>query len=126
MQVSFFIAQALGLYLSIICIAILINPMEFRRKALALAKDESMVFSLSFLTLILGILMVISHNIWVFDWRALVSLLCWSTLIKGITFLMFPAELANWAECIYKKVNLSILAIVYLAFGLFLCWKGFF
>ena len=49
----------------------------------------------SFIALIMGILIVVSHNIWTKDWRVIITIVGWMVLIKGINVILFPEFLVN-------------------------------
>ncbi|HAC63358.1 MAG TPA: hypothetical protein DCF68_07405 [Cyanothece sp. UBA12306] len=48
----------------------------------------------SILFLPLGLIVVIGHNIWVFDWRVIVTILGWLVTLKCVLYLLIP----NWAN----------------------------
>ena len=126
MPVSLFLAKAIGLYFVIISLLMIIKPERIHKMGIKFFEDDSQVFITSIFTLILGILMVISHNFWVFDWRIWITVLCWLTLVKGILLLFFPHFWFHWTRSLYKKINFRAAGVVYFLFGLFFCWKGFF
>jgi hypothetical protein len=51
--------------------------------------------------LICGVLMVMGHNLWVADWRVLVTITGWATLLKSVALLLAPRLMtayAGWSE----------------------------
>ena len=66
-----------------------------------LMAEPAMAFPTFLLLLICGMLMVIGHNLWVANWRIVVTLVGWAILIKAIGFLLFPGLMrvyARWPE----------------------------
>ena len=90
MNISKFLSKALGIYFLIGSIAMLVNMQGFINNINALINDKSAMFIIGFVTLIVGILMVVSHNIWQWHWRLIITLLAWLTLIKGTTLIITP------------------------------------
>ena len=51
--------------------------------------------------LVCGVLMVIGHNLWVPDWRVLVTIVAWAVLLESIVLILAPRILAiyaGWSE----------------------------
>jgi hypothetical protein len=45
------------------------------------------------LALIAGLAIVNAHNLWVGDWRVLITILGWLLVLRGVTNLMFPGKI---------------------------------
>jgi hypothetical protein len=101
MEVSLFLAKALGLYLTIIAAGMLLNGKHLKPMLLALLKDPSQVLMTGFLALIIGILIVVSHNVWVMGWPVLITILGWLSLFKGVVRLLAP-------EFVVKKTAMFV------------------
>jgi hypothetical protein len=66
---------------------------------------------------------VILHNIWVVDWRVAITILGWSTVIKGIQKIGFPEHIRKQAQMFKKKQWLSAIFLILL--GAWLMWMSF-
>jgi len=125
MDISIFLAKVSGLYLGIIAFAMLIHGKKFRNM---IPEMNTPIFTFigGALALLLGVLIVVSHNVWDADWRVLITILGWLALIKGIVRLLFFG-VSNKLNNAYKKnpplyyVTVIILLIV----GIYLSYKGF-
>ncbi|MGD9108106.1 MAG: hypothetical protein PVI75_02940 [Gammaproteobacteria bacterium] len=127
MGVSIFLARVFGLYLVIMCLAVL-----FRTQYIQTAYDElvankaHMLFG-AVLSLIIGILIVVAHSVFVWDWRLLITLIGYLVLIKGIVLLFFPEHMIKLKSSIMSNRPVYyIIIIIFLLIGLFLAYKGFF
>jgi len=80
--------------------------------------DPAFVISTGYFTLILGLVTVILHNVWVADWRVIITFLGWSTLIKGIMKIGFPEEIHKQAQRFKKKQEYSAVFLLILGVGL--------
>ena len=84
-----------------------------------------MMFTVStgYVTLILGLGTVILHNIWVFDWTVIITILGWCTLIKGILKMGFPEHVHKQARNFKNRQDIESLVLA--LFGAWLLWMSF-
>lgn len=47
--------------------------------------------------LVLGVVMVNGHNIWVGDWRVLVTIVSWAVLLESVALILAPQLLGLYA-----------------------------
>ncbi len=121
MDVSIFFARLWGSY-SVIFGALFIITRQLG-KTIEMTDDKKFVISTGYITLIMGLVTVILHNIWVFDWRIIITILGWSTVIKGIMKIGFPEQIHKQAQKFKKKQWLSAAFMVLL--GVWLFWVSF-
>ncbi|NQU77545.1 hypothetical protein HQ544_02500 [Candidatus Falkowbacteria bacterium] len=124
MDVSIFLAKVLGLYLVIVSIAILANRKILPKVAKMYMHHEPILFTEGAFALIIGLLMVVSHNIWTSDWRVIITILAWLTLLKGVGRLLAPESLAKWAAKNYKYFTPAGF-IIGIVLGVYLLKIGF-
>lgn len=126
MVLSIFLAKTIGLYLIIISAAFIINANELKPMMLDMLKSPSLLLFSSILALVLGILIVVSHNIWVMDWRVIITLLGWLTLLKGVIRLFYPEFFMKKAtKCVENKAYYNIMMLIILLIGLTLLYFGY-
>jgi len=92
-------------------------------KTIEMTNDKAFVISTGYITLLMGLVTVILHNVWVADWRVAITILGWSTLIKGIGKIGFPEQIHKQAQRFKKKQWISSLLIILL--GITLLWMSF-
>lgn len=90
METSKFLGKVIGIYLIIIAVALFVNMHQFVIYVQALINNAALMFVSGFFTLILGILVVVSHNIWKWHWRVIVTIIGWITLVKGASLIFYP------------------------------------
>lgn len=123
-MLSSFLAELWGISMVIIGLAFLINP-KYIERVFKYAEDEKTMFNWGILTLVIGLSMVLSHNIWAKNWQVAITVLGWLSLIKGMVILFVP-EIANKY---LKKVQVAnflpyaLMAVVLI--GLVLTYFGF-
>jgi hypothetical protein len=126
MDTSRFLAKALGIYLLIVSVATLANMEHFIQMVDALLSNAPLMFVTGFFTLILGILFVLSHNIWQWDWRLMITIFAWMTLLKGASIILYP-QLISVASMLFIQDTMSVYisAILDAILGVLLCYFGF-
>lgn len=90
MDISIFLAKVLGWYFFIMALIIFIRPQVLKTAVAEILTQRSLLFFMGLITLIVGILLVVSHNIWVSAWPVVITIFGWLILIGGISRLAFP------------------------------------
>lgn len=126
MDISIFLAKTLGIYLVIISLALFMNAERFKSIVYDLTNNPSLLFLTGVMALIIGILLVVSHNIWEPDWRIIITIIAWLSLIKGLIRVLFP-QFANASVSIFMKNKTAYYATTFfcLLLGVALCYFGF-
>jgi hypothetical protein len=121
MNISIFFARLWGSFFVIFGLLFFITRQL--GKTIEMTDDKAFVISTGYITLLMGLVTVILHNIWVADWRVAITILGWSTLIKGIMKVGFPEHIHKQAQRFKKKQWLS--AIIIILLGVCLFWMSF-
>jgi len=127
MDLTYFLAQFFGLMFIILSVAMFLNKSTMLQVFNDFGNNKVVLFITGFLTLILGLAMVLSHNLWSDGTLAFViTLLGWLTLLKGIIFLFLPK---GGYEKIYKGLyigkNYYLITTFLLILGVLLAYFGF-
>jgi hypothetical protein len=125
MDITFFLAKALGMLMTIVGASLIAHPNFFNSIAADYSKNYATIYLGAISALILGILIVLTHNVWIAHWPVIITLLGWLSLIKGAALLLFPAHVKLWMDTYLPKANFRAIGTAYLILGLFLCWMGF-
>lgn len=125
MSSSKLIAGLIGPLLAAIGAAMLLNSGMFSGMADQLAQNYAVVFLAGVIGLVGGLAIVRFHNIWVADWRVLITIFGWLTAIGGLGRMLIPNQAAAIAQSIVNVAWLPYGAVVPLAIGAFLTWKGY-
>ncbi|MBU0636400.1 hypothetical protein KKE06_05225 [Candidatus Micrarchaeota archaeon] len=92
-------------------------------KTIEMTEDKSFVIATGYITLLMGLGTVVLHNLWVADWRIIITLLGWFTLIKGILKVGFPEVIHKQSQMFKAKQSISTVILALL--GLWLIWMSF-
>ena len=123
MEKSLMIAQFWGIYLVVFCILLLVKP-KLLDQFFSFSEKKDNVISVSFVAIVLGIANIVLHNIWVADWRVIITLFGWIALLKGCTMLL-SADKGYYLIKVFKKPVAQIWLVAMLVLGFFLLYKGF-
>lgn len=122
-NISFFLAKFWGWYLIIFFTILSFNP----KRILQLLKDlqdQKFVILISFMAIIIGLLNILTHNIWESNWRLIITLLGWTSLIIGLSLFIFPARTSKFLENFNVKF-VQLMYMLLLIIGVFLLNKGY-
>lgn len=118
---SILLAEFWGWYLIIFFGLIIINTKRIKQM-LDYVKDEKFLLLISFIAIIIGLINIITHNIWPSDWRIIITLIGWLVLFKGIVFFSFPDIAKN--QVLKFSVKWLPFVLIFLFFmGLYLLNK---
>lgn len=126
MEISLFLAKAFGLYFVIISLFLIFNYKALLLTISDLTQNRGTLFLAAILTVILGIILILIHNIWIMGWQAIVTLLCWLTFIAGLVRLYFPQFILNKAaKMLPIRSGCIAIGFTCLIIGAFLLYHGF-
>lgn len=108
MSLTIFLGQIFGLYLFITSLMMLLKQKFMRKVVSEIVKSASILFLIGIMTLILGIICVIIHNIWIPGWEVIVTIISWLILLKGLFLLFFPKEADQAIKYVYQKHKLDL------------------
>ena len=95
MDISIFLAKFWGWLMLIYFILFMIYPKRVKQM-FEFARDDKFLIILSTLAIIVGLLNITAHNIWEKDWRVIITLFGWFSLLKGISQFAFPKFALDW------------------------------
>jgi hypothetical protein len=121
MEISEFFARLWGAFFLIFGSLFIVT--RYLGKVIEMTEDRTFVISTGYITLLMGLVTVILHNVWVMEWRVAITVLGWSTLIKGILKIGFPEAINKRAKAFQKRQVAS--ASFLIVFGGWLLWMSF-
>lgn len=119
METSIYFAKIIWPLLIVIALSLILN---FNNYKLMIKKmwDNPLILFLSGLSAyVMGILIVLNHNVWALNWFVIITIIWWVWLIKWISIILFP----NFAPVFINKLKItkslmSFIWILYLILGL--------
>lgn len=127
MELSLYLAQLLGVVLVVIGLALLMRASFFQKMYQEILKNEALLALSGMFALVLGTVVVLSHNIWEPSWVVIITLFGWIGLVKGVSILLLPEGMSGMSSEWFKgKSFLKIAGLFYFLLGLVLVYFGWF
>lgn len=118
MEISFYLARFWG------SLFIILGLMSIGAKLLGriikYTENKAITISTGYITFLLGLITVVLHNIWTTDWRVAITILGWTTLLKGIEKIVFPNRVNKIAQVFKNKQKFW--GIIIFLIGAFYFW----
>lgn len=121
---SFLLSQILGSFLFIIGIIIMGRMYYYRKILLQLQAEDPIIPVIAGLTLFLGIVLVVTHNIWELNRTTVVTVLCWLILIKGLLWLALPEKMLAMTKRVSSGAGYYWYIVALLVTGVIFLGKG--
>lgn len=126
MDISIFLAQAFGIYFIVMGLGVL-RFKAVSKMVTSLSENLALKFIVGLITLILGILLVLAHNIWEGPaWQMVVTVIAWITFFKALLYIFAPN---SWYSSIVRALNKKSFFIIAgtmtIAIGVWLSYVGF-
>jgi len=124
MELSNYLAALWGISIIVIALALFVKEKNIKRLFAKIENEESL-FMWGFVTFIIGISMVLAHNVWIQGWQVIITIFGWLALIKGFFFLFLPELTKKWTKKMENQQWLPIALVVAVFVGLVLTYLGF-
>ncbi len=126
MDISLFLAKVFGVYFIVTGVAVPLRRKELIPAIEQLFDDRPLVYIMSVFAFVVGLLAVVSHNVWVAGWPVVLTILAWLIFLEAIAYLLLPFEvLARWARWFNTPAWYVGGSAGSFALGVFLAGKGF-
>ena len=126
MQTSVFLAQLIGPMLLVMGIGMVADAESYRAMAREFLASRALIYIAGLLAFLPGLAVVLVHNVWAFDWRLIITLLGWLSLIGGIFRLLLPQQVtAVGSAMLARRHTLTGGGIAVLVLGAILTVVGY-
>ncbi len=126
MDTSIFLAKVFGVYLIVTGVAVPLRRKELLPAIAQLFDNRPLVYIMGVFAFVVGLLLVVSHNVWVAGWPVVLTILAWLVFLEAIAYLLLPfevlARLARWFNTPAWYVGGGAVSFL---LGVFLAGKGF-
>ncbi len=125
MDLSIFLAKFFGIYLLVFAfvwasrrvqVSTSIDQIFTNRGSLALA---------GIISLLVGVAIVVSHSIWELNWRGMITLFGYISILKGISRLGYPEQAARYSLQMLKGNQFGFLLALTVLLGVYLTYSGY-
>ncbi len=127
MYTSLFLAKLIGPIFVIVGTGLLLNGDRYRAVADEVMSSHTLLYIFGAIALTGGLAIVLTHNIWVWDWPVIITIVGWLMIVRGSFRIVFPQQVEDLARKMVARWSniLLISGLLVIALGAFLCWKGF-
>jgi len=126
MQTSIFLAKLIGPILLVAGVAMLVNRKELDALAHEFLRSRAFLVLFGFIDLAAGLAIVLTHNVWIADWRVIITLLGWLLLVRGLVRIFLPDQVKAFATKVLRNANAVTTSLaVTAALGLVLSYFGY-
>lgn len=125
MDTSIFLAKLFGIYFLVVGVALLFRKEFMHRVYEDFFKSAGLMAMAGIVALFGGLLIILFHNVWVWGWPVVITIIGYLTFIKGITRLWFPDEGIAFFRKIFTDKGFNIIGIILLLVGIWLTLMGF-
>lgn len=124
MSLSVFLAWLLGPLFVVVGLSMLINRAYYRDMVERFFADPQDYYFSGVAAFLAGVAIVVSHNLWVADWRVVITLLGWIALAKGTARILAPQAGRGLFQAMKPHSYLVLGAVAVVPIGLFLTWNA--
>jgi len=126
MDTTIFLAQFWGWFSVIAAIIYLVGGNLFLNELLKMYEDKNFVFLSGWLLMSLGLITIILHNIWVVDWRVIITLNGWASIFMGITRIGFPEATQKITAAIFRNkiIRFRVVMVIMGLLGVYLMYMS--
>lgn len=126
MDNSVLLAKFVGPFIVLIGIGLLLNTKAYLQIMKDFLKDTALIYITGLITFTAGLSIVLFHNMWVKDWRVLITIFGWISLIKGVWLTILPGAALKIAKKFSKNIKFAMIPwSLMLIIGIFLIVKGY-
>ena len=126
MATSIFLARLIGPVCLVIGVALLVNGEGFRAMLFEFIDSPALIFLSGILTMVAGLAIVVTHNLWVPDWRVLITVIGWLGTIGGAIRIVVPQQTIELGRTMLTNIyTLPIVMGFYFVIGALLTYFGY-
>jgi hypothetical protein len=126
MENSIFLAKIIGPYLIIVGIGVLLNLKTYQNMIGDFVKNSALLYLGGVIALLVGLLLVLIHNVWIASWIVIITIIGWLGIMKGAWLIIFPNTVGKLTDAYQNKTGLLVVHLfIALALGIFLTLKGY-
>ena len=126
MDLTLFLAQIMGIYFLVAGIVVLLNPERMRKAMKEAMQSYLLPYFDGAIALIVGLLIVLTHNIWDGLLETLVSLVGWIAIVEGVLMLLLPHKtISRMMEAFMGAQMARLMGVATVVLGLYFVYQGF-
>jgi len=126
MSTSKYIARLIGPLFLVMGLGMMAEANTVRALSAEFLSNLSLIYLAGMLALVAGLAIVNAHNLWVADWRVIITILGWLSVIGGVIRLLFPAQVQALGTGMIANPHAMVVGgVVMLVLGAILSWVAY-
>jgi hypothetical protein len=126
MTTSIYLAQLIGPVILVAAIGLFLNRAGYKAMAQEFVRSPALLYLSGVLTMTAGVAILLAHNLWVADWRVLITIFGWLAAIGGAARIVLPGRTRAIGEkMLDKPAWMTVGGAVWLAAGALLSFFGY-
>lgn len=126
MRTSLFLAKLAGPLLVLVGIAMIADPTGWQALAVDFMRSPGLMYFAAMVGFAASLAIVLTHNVWVGDWRIILTLLGWIGIFDSTSWLLVPQRAAAvWTPIVQLGWFVPVTGITVLLLGLVLGYFGY-
>lgn len=127
MPIDILIARWLGIFWIIVGLSHLLLPKTWAALLLPLRDRDTGGFILAGISLPIGLVIIVGHNIWVWDIPVIVTVVGWMTSLKSVIYLLIPrAHTRVMSSSARVELGLRLVGALVIVLGALVAYDAFF
>ena len=122
---SVFLAQVIGCFVFFVSLAMLVHHHRYKKTSHEFLANPLFVELSGVLYLLFGLVIVVSHNIWVGHWPVVVTIIGWIFLLQGLGRIFFPEAFVKMMKDLTAKSGYALVTWAWLIVGIYLLWVSY-
>ncbi|PJD93938.1 MAG: hypothetical protein CK424_01400 [Legionella sp.] len=115
---SFLLSQIFGSFAFIVAVIFLARMYHYRKLVLQMQADDPIIPVCGLISLLIGIFLVVTHNVWELKRLVVVTVMCWMVLINAVLWLALPEKMLAMTKKIFSDNGYHWLIVCLLVSGL--------
>lgn len=126
MELSILVAKLFGAVYAALGLGMLFNMGYYKKAFAEMMKNTTYILLGGIAALVIGMLIVMNHNIWEASWVVIITIIGWLALVKGVLLLVIPKFVNIFEGWFKNKSFLTVTGVGALILGLVLLYFGFY
>ena len=125
--VATFVAKMFGPIYIVIALGMFARKESLSRIMEDFCKNSALLFYGGMFALVVGLAIILTHNVWVANWTVIITIIGWGGFIKGIWIIAFPGSVVRLAQAYAENSALGKFHLgLAFVFGVILSYFGYF
>ncbi len=127
MDTSSILTQIVGPLFIIISLSMIINTSNYKKMFKEITKDSVILYMSGFISFIIGMLIVLFHNVWSLNWYIIITILWYMAVFKWISLIIFPDFAIKISKkIVIKKSFIKTVGLAYLIIWVYISYLWYF